>query len=262
MMNKTAFIVFILSSFLFAFPASAAGKARSSLLLLIDSSGSMGNSISSTNPEIKIEAAKAAAQAAVAQATQKGLVEVAVLAFEGGCENPVPRYLDFTTDTDDLIDFIWSLQPGGGTPMADAVLFANDFMKRNSVPEAVSQLIVLLADGQNGCGDVKEAMRTLQNSGVIFRHETVGFGIEPLSQAAEDLQHIAEKTGGIYHHANNANQLANVFMELVNTLTVLDIIGKTGGISATMNISNQRNTVQIQNKKGITRELLDGLKLP
>ncbi|MGI9298123.1 MAG: vWA domain-containing protein [Gammaproteobacteria bacterium] len=260
MTGRAAFVVFLLCALVS--PLSAAGKPRSSLLLLIDSSGSMGNEIGKRNSDIKIEAAKAAAQAAVAQATQKGLVEVAVLAFEGGCDNPVPRHLDFTTDTDKLIRFIWSLEPGGGTPMAEAVLFANDFMKRNGVADSTSQLIVLLADGQNDCGDVHEAMRQLQRSGVVFRHETVGFGIEPLSQAAEDLQHIAVQTGGVYHHANDANQLANVFLDLVNTLTVLDIVGKTGGISPTVNISQQTVSVQIQKKKGITRQLLDGLKLP
>ena len=257
-----AFVAYVLCVLFFVSPVSAAGKPKSSLLLLIDSSGSMGSEIGNGNSDIKIEAAQAAAQAAVAQATQKGLVEVAVLAFEGGCDNPVPKHLDFTTDTDKLINFIWSLSPGGGTPMAEAVLFANDFMKRNGVAGSTSQLIVLLADGQNGCGDVRQAMQELQKSGVIFRHETVGFGIEPLSQAAEDLQHIAMQTGGIYHHANNANQLANVFLDLVNTLTVLDIVGKIGGISPTVNISPQKISVQVQKKKGITRELLDGLKLP
>ena len=73
---------------------------------------------------------------------------------------------------------------------------------------------MLLADGQNDCGDIGLAMAALKASGVIFRHETVGFGITPNS-AAQDLRQIATQTGGGYHHAADASQLSDVFMELV-----------------------------------------------
>ena len=77
---------------------------------------------------------------------------------------------------------------------------------------------MLLADGQNDCGDVGQALATLQASGIIFRHETVGFGITPTSPAATDLRHVATQTGGTYHHAADATQLADVFMEFVEHL--------------------------------------------
>ncbi len=204
------------------------GSVSSSLLLLIDGSGSMGDEIGSGNSQVKIEAAKRAAIAALGRAANSGSVEVAVLAFSGECQNPVPRYQDFTRDINQLTNFIGSLQPGGGTPMAEALLFANRYMHGKGDPSAGTRMIMLLADGQNDCGDVGQAMATLQSSGIIFRHETVGFGITPSSAAAQDLRQIATQTGGVYHHAADANQLADVFMEFVDTFTVIDMLGTFG----------------------------------
>ncbi len=208
--------------------AQVRGRVKSSLLLLIDASGSMGDPIGRGNSQVKIEAAKQAAIAALGRAANSGSVEVAVLAFSGDCKNPVPRYQDFTRDVSRLTQFINSLQPGGGTPMAEALLFANRYMHGNSDPGAATRMIMLLADGQNDCGDVAQAMGSLKSGGIIFRHETVGFGITPSSPATHDLRQIATQTGGVYHHAADANQLADVFMEFVDTFSVIDMLGMFG----------------------------------
>ena len=209
-------------------PAQGQRPVSSSLLLLVDASGSMGDAIGAGNPEVKIEAAKRAAITALSRAAGSGSVEVAVLAFSGECQRAVPRYQDFTRDVDRLTRFIASLQPGGGTPMAAALLFANRYMARNGSVGAGDRMIMLLADGQNDCGDIGRALAGLQASGVIFRHETVGFGIMPNSAAAGDLRQIATRTGGAYHHAADASQLADVFMEFVDTLSVIDMLGMFG----------------------------------
>ena len=155
-------------------------------------------------------------------------MEIAVLAFSGDCANPVPSYQTFARDVGQLTALIDALQPGGGTPMADALLFANRFMDQNGHAGASDRMIMLLADGENDCGDVSQAMATLKASGVIFRHETVGFGIAPNSPAAQDLREIATQSGGTYHHAADATQLADVFMEFVDTFTVIDLLGRFG----------------------------------
>ena len=112
--------------------------------------------------------------------------------------------------------------------MADALPFANRYLARNGSAGAADRMIMLLADGQNDCGDIGQAMAELQASGVIFRHETVGFGITPNSPAAQGLRQIATQTGGAYHHAGDASQLADVFMEFVDTLSVIDMLGMFG----------------------------------
>ena len=216
------------------FGASARATIRNSLLLLIDTSGSMGSEIGTGNPEIKIDAAKDAAIAAVDRALASGATEVAVLGFSGDCSNPISERLDFTTDGNQLTRFIRGLQASGGTPMADALVVANRFMQSSGTPGTHSQMIVLLADGDNDCGDVAQAMDQLRAAGIVFRHETVGFGIEPTSDAARDLRHVANASGGEYHHAASATQLADVFMEFVDTFTVIDMLGMFGG-TATAN---------------------------
>ena len=112
--------------------AQTVRQIGSSLLLLIDASGSMGDPVGGGHPQAKIDAAKQAATAALGRAARSGAVEIAVLAFSGDCANPVPSYQTFTRDVDRLAAFIDGLQPGGGTPMADALLFANCFMDQNS----------------------------------------------------------------------------------------------------------------------------------
>ena len=206
-----------------------ARRPTSSLVLLIDVSGSMGGAIGNGNPEIKIAAAKEAASAGVRQAVQRGTVEVAILAFEGACTQPVPRYVDFTTDFGVLDRFISSLRPGGGTPMAPALLLANRFMKNEGASTARDHMIVLLADGNNDCGSVADAMAELKSSGVIFRHETIGFGITPNSGAARDLQNIATTSGGTYNHAASATQLGDLFLEVFDTVSVIDLLGTFRG---------------------------------
>ena len=200
-------------------------RPPSSLLLLIDTSGSMDGEIGNGNGEIKIEAARSAAIAALEQAAAGGRMEAAVLAFSGDCGDPVPRYLDFTDDIAELTAFINRLQAGGGTPMAPALQFANRFMQDRRDPQSQAQMIVLLADGDNDCGDVGQALAELHAAGIVFRHETVGFGIEPGSQAAQDLRHVAVESGGAYHHAASAAQLAELFLEVVDPFTVMDLFG-------------------------------------
>ena len=184
--------------------AQTGGHIGSSLLLLIDASGSMGDPVGGGHPQAKIDAAKQAAAAALGRAARGGSVEVAVLAFSGDRADPVPSYQTFTRDVGQLTAFIEGLQPGGGTPMADALLFANRFMDQNGHAGTSDRMIMLLADGENDCGDISQAMASLKASGVIFRHETVGFGIAPNSPAAQDLREIATHSGGTYHHAADA----------------------------------------------------------
>ena len=170
--------------------------------------------------------------AAIDRALATSATEVAVLGFSGDCSNPISERLGFTTDVNRLTRFINGLRADGGTPMADALRVANRFMADSRDPRARSQMIVLLADGDNACGDVATAMAELNNAGIVFRHETVGFGITPTSDAARDLRHVATTSGGQYHHAATATQLADVFMEFVDTFTVIDMLGMFGGAEA------------------------------
>ena len=238
--------------------SALAQNTTSSLVLLVDVSGSMGDPIGNGNSQVKINAAKQAATDAVQLAVRRGTTEIAILAFEGNCSNPVPRHISFTSDFVALERFISSLQPGGGTPMAEAVKFANRFMQREGTPTARDQMIVLLADGQNDCGSVSDAMAELQGSGVIFRHETVGFGIEPDSVAASDLRDIATASNGTYHHAADATQLGDVLANSIDTFTLIDMLGMFGGARGTTGSTAPSTTTQSGN--GQVTDMLGAFK--
>ena len=201
----------------------------SSLLLLIDTSGSMGDPVGNGNSQIRIDAAKQAAIAAVERAARNGAVEIAVLAFEGECADPVPRQTGFTSDFEALQRFIEGLQPGGGTPMAEAMRVANLFMQGEASANTRDRMIVLLADGENDCGSIDDALSEMQAAGVIFRHETVGFGIDPNSSAESDLQAIAAATSGTYHRAANAAELGELLVQFIDTFSLIDMLGMFGG---------------------------------
>ena len=177
----------------------------------------MGDEVGNGNPEVKTTAAKQAASAAVRRAVRWSAVELAILAVEGDCARPVPRYIDFTSDIVALDRFIDSLQPGGCTPMAPALLYANRFTNSDGVPGTREQMFVLLPDGQNDCGSGVDALAELRASGLIFRHETVGFGIEPGSGAARDPREIATARASAYHHAAAATQLGDLLAEFIDT---------------------------------------------
>ena len=71
-------------------------------------------------------------------------------------------------------------------------------------------------------------------------------------------------SGGVYHHAQNATQLADVFMEFVDTLTVIDMLGQfkhlpLGG--AKQNSPASGNTNKPAKKPSVSSDLLDAILL-
>ena len=123
--------------------------------------------------------------------------------------------------------------------MAAALLFASRFLTSNSSPRSQEKMVLLLADGANDCGDVGAALGELRASRTIFRHETVGFGIEPGSQAAQDLRQVATSSGGQFHHAANAAQLSDVLLEFVDTFSLLDMLGMFGKPASTSQLATR-----------------------
>ncbi len=235
---------------------TTSSSIQSSLVLLIDVSGSM-------NAANKLKAAKKAAIKSIRKAISPQ-TEIAVLAFAGSsCANPIKARHDFTTDARDLITFIEDLEAEGGTPLAGALEAANVYLDNEQTPSSITQMIILLADGSNGCGNVDATMTALHNRGIIFRHETVGLGIEPFSEAAGQLQTVANATGGKYHYAEDHTQLANVFSEAIDTMSILELIGKSKpiGQKATDESSGKtRETVVIKNAQQSMQSILDTME--
>jgi len=190
-----------------------------SVMLLIDTSGSMeGN---------KIASAKNAAINSAKRALDKK-IEVAVFTFSGDCSNPIRSEMGFSNNFEKISAFINSLTAGGGTPLAPAIEQASSFLADNRSPSSQHQMTLLLADGNNDCGNIADTLDLLKQRGQIFRHETIGLEIEPYSQASKELQDIASKTGGQYRAANDVQQLASVFNDAIDTITMLEMLGGFG----------------------------------
>ena len=84
-------------------------------------------------------------------------------------------------------------------------------------------MILLLADGDDNCGNLDAILNQLKQNNLLYRHETVG--LEVSSSAQRQLQNIATQSGGKYHSATSQN-LSKVFSDAMDLMKMLDMIGK------------------------------------
>ena len=195
-------------------PASRPNQGPSgSLILLIDVSGSMDGA--------KLASAKQAAIDAIRKAI-RSKTEIAVLAFEGDCTDPLDSSVGFTRNEKQLIAFVNGLEAQGGTPLATALEATNRFMKQHKSAASGTQMILLLADGDDDCGDLDAVLQKLKRNNLLYRHETVG--LEVSDEARRQLQNIATQSGGNYHSATSEN-LSKVFSDAMDLMRMLDMLG-------------------------------------
>ena len=214
---------------------------NASLLLLIDVSGSMQGA--------KLKSAKKAALESIKTALRKG-VEISILAFSGSCSSPISKRINFTTNEQSLTSFINSLSSGGGTPLGNALKIANNYLHSSKSSSSQTQMVILLADGDDNCGNISSVMANLRNQGIIFRHQTIGLEVKSSSKAAKQLQSIATGSGGVYHHVKDHKQLPNIFKEALGTMEILDMLGTFG--TATTNTNKKKH------EPSSTQTILDG----
>lgn len=120
----------------------------------------------------------------------------------------------------------------GGTAIGDALLMANDGLKRQKI-EGRDQVIILISDGENNEGTdplpaaklVRENKIRLYVIGIggdepvevfINGQQFVTTGNIPLKTSLDDtqLKEISAEAGGTYYRAGNANLLAEIFKEI------------------------------------------------
>ncbi|XAW87773.1 vWA domain-containing protein [Vibrio sp. CDRSL-10 TSBA] len=128
-------------------------------------------------------------------------------------------------DSASLSAFVASLQAGGGTPMSAAVEYANVYLANNRSRQSDSEMILLLADGDDGCKILSPVVDELKSRGILFRHQTVGLELNSGSGAARDLKQLAEQSGGDYAAAAKASQLSQTFENAAIAMGILSLIG-------------------------------------
>ncbi|NOT08680.1 MAG: VWA domain-containing protein, partial [Gemmatimonadales bacterium] len=181
--------------------AAAAPVVDQSLVLLLDTSGSMGSGG-------KMESAKQAATDAVKSIGPT--TEVALLSYDGGCSGGWRVVQGFTTKHASIVAAIATLSPGGGTPTAPAIGFAHDYMQKNA--KSKSAQILLMTDGQNDCGSMRDAGTAIRQSNFPVKVDAVGFGLGTGSQAQNDLGDLVRNAGnGTAYSANSSAELITAF---------------------------------------------------
>lgn len=195
----------------------AVPRDDTSVMLVLDVSGSMAANDMQPN---RMVAAQQAASAFVAALPPN--VQLGVVSFASSASVRVP----LSTDTARAQRAIAGLRAEGGTAIGDGLSMALDQLAQRPVDATGQQAparVVLLSDGQPTAGrDPQTVAARAQQEGV--RVYTVGIGQRGARTRVQGrvnvqldeatLQRMAEQTGGQYFYAAEAGQLEQIYADL------------------------------------------------
>ena len=189
-----------LGSLLAATPAIA-DDASERAILVLDASGSMWGQVEGT-PKITI--AREVIGGLLADWNPK--VALGVTAYghreKGNCADIETLVPVGKVDGDQVISAIGALNPKGKTPLTDAVRQAAETLKYTEERATV----LLVSDGKETCNaDPCAAAAELEANGIDFTVHVVGFDLT--EEEKDQLQCIADNTGGKFLSADNAPEL-------------------------------------------------------
>jgi Ca-activated chloride channel family protein len=125
-------------------------RKRARVLLVLDVSGSMGDSVGSTG-QTKLELAKAAAARAVGQLAPDDLLSLWIFSTQQDHQKPYRELVPFGTAQAQLATVkakLADLQPGGGTGLYATVRAASASLASSYDPARINAIVVL-TDGRN-----------------------------------------------------------------------------------------------------------------
>jgi len=185
------------------------------ILIVFDASGSM--EYTTQSGERKIDVAKDAVNDFLGELTSDDRVALCVFY---GCDD-IQIKADFTYDHTAISNAIRDIEPASGTPIEDALLYAWDYFKING-DKSHLWYIVIFTDGEETCeGDPCSAVDVISSQSQAYVNVpvfTVGFLIDPDSQAEKDLKCIAEKSGGEYFPAPSPKELEEAFKKVAEEI--------------------------------------------
>ncbi len=201
----------ILAAFLFLFtPAPLHAEDGSRVILVLDASGSMRGKIDGTS---KMDIAKEVVAKLVSEwkpADELGLVSYGHRE-KGSCTDIEVLREPGKLDTGDYMKAVNALNPKGKTPMTAAVRMAAEALQYTEKKATV----ILVSDGIETCDPNPCAVAgELEKLGVGLTVHTVGFGLDDKGAVAQ-LKCLAEKTGGTFSTANNAQELQKALTKTV-----------------------------------------------
>ena len=186
------------------------------ILFLIDSSNSMREKIvagpDSGKKEAKMEAAKKVLEETLSRIPND--INLGLRVFGNGfrgdfsdCQQSTLLVPIGKNNRHAIIEAVRSLTPFGLTPLTYALMQAENDLRYCQGPKTV----ILISDGVETCGGdpcpyVDRLTRVL---GVRMKIDIVGLGLRRDRSAQEQLNCIAQKSGGKYYDANTAADLVN-----------------------------------------------------
>lgn len=181
------------------------GSSDSPLYVVLDVSGSMGDG----DPRAKLDVAKESLLALIQDLPPEQ--EVTLVTYPSGakrienCNAGSVRAGPSVGDRSALAAAIRSMRPDGGTPTGPALMHVMEMFKNSG--HQVGD-VVLISDGEANCGetDVCEVAQQMSGIGLDLRVNTVRLDIS--AAGAEQLQCIADATGGVSVGADDASRLA------------------------------------------------------
>ena len=183
-------------------------KGETPLLLVVDTSGSMGDSIEG---ELKLDLAKRSILKFLAGTSPTRQVALRSYPAKGGSEcHSGELQIDFSTLTSEVENIVRHLQADGNTPTAEALQAALEDIRNAGFTQAE---IALFSDGESKCADPCLAAEEIAASGVEIRVHVGAFVAS--GQGRAELKCIADKTHGTYTEINDASAFAEGFDELV-----------------------------------------------
>ncbi|WP_246819915.1 VWA domain-containing protein [Corynebacterium sp. HMSC05E07] len=179
-------------------------------MVVFDSSGSMITN--DAGGQTRIDAAKDAARTFISEAGDDaplGLVTYGGNTGEApedeaaGCQDITVVTPPEAGNSEKMITHMDGLQPRGFTPIGESLRKA-----AAELPKEGQRSIILVSDGVATCTPppVCDVAKELKEQGIDLVINTVGFNVEP--EAQQELQCIADATGGTYADASDADSLA------------------------------------------------------
>lgn len=189
---------------------SSSSSTMAPTMVVFDSSGSMITN--DAGGQTRIDAAKNAARTFITEAGDDaplGLVTYGGNTGEApedeaaGCQDITVVTPPEAGNSEKMIAHMDGLQPRGFTPIGESLRKA-----AAELPKEGQRSIILVSDGVATCTPppVCDVAKELKEQGIDLVINTVGFNVEP--EAQQELQCIADATGGTYADASDADSLA------------------------------------------------------
>jgi Ca-activated chloride channel family protein len=180
--------------------------SQASLILIIDTSGSMGASVMGSSRSQQDVANEGAAIAirSLERRDQVGLIE-----FNSDAREVVP--LQQNTNPDQAARAALALTPNGGTNMPPALDLA---MGRLRNARTNVKHIVVLSDGQSmGAEQLPEKVRAMRREGITVSTIAVGDGAD-----RQMMRRMAQEGGGAFYEVDNPTILPRIFLKAISVV--------------------------------------------